>query len=304
MSVAPLRYSFATVAACPMCGADGRIFETLGIRKNGHQGVRPRRLRGVAVTINRCGRCRLVFPNPLPRPQSIGQHYDVDPAAFWGPGYSREIGSTFQYELRQYRELEPRHAGPQKALDIGVGLGKCMQALTLAGFDTIGLEPSATFAAQARAAFGFADRIVEKPMEDVDFPDSTFDLISFGAVLEHLPEPGAALRKATRWLRPGGLIHVEVPSSAWLVARLGNLYYRLIGTDYVGNLSPMHPPYHFYEFSAEAFRRHGETSGYALAKVTYHPCTTGFPFLIDRILRLAMAATDTGMQMIVWLRRA
>ena len=68
-------------------------------------------------------------------------------------------------------------------------------------------------------------------------------------MLEHLQDPAAALTRALGWLAPSGLIHVEVPSAKWLLGRLLNLATRGLGMDYVTNLSPMHPPYHLYEFT-------------------------------------------------------
>ncbi len=86
-------------------------------------------------------------------------------------------------------------------------------------------------------------------VEDADFPARSFDFITFGAVLEHLYSPSLALSRALGWLRPGGIIQAEVPSSDHLLSKLLNFYFRLRGTNYVTHLSPMHPPFHLYEFS-------------------------------------------------------
>ena len=55
----------------------------------------------------------------------------------------------------------------------------------------------------------------------------SFDFISFGAVLEHLYDPDFAISRALQWLKPDGLIHLEVPSANWLVRRSVNAYFRL-----------------------------------------------------------------------------
>ncbi|MCX7764845.1 MAG: class I SAM-dependent methyltransferase [Bacteroidia bacterium] len=130
-----------------------------------------------------------------------------------------------------------------RALDIGSEMGKLFYVLEREGFETWGIEPSPTFRKRA-IELGFAppDRLILASVEEAEFPPEHFDFITFSAVFEHLYYPGEVLRKVLRWLKPDGVIHVEVPSANWLIAKLLNTYYRLIGTDYTTHLSPMHPP--------------------------------------------------------------
>lgn len=305
MTAKPVAYEFHEIARCRMCSAPANEFRTLGMRRNRPHGLLPRRLTGVAVSIQRCRRCRLVFPNPLPIPQSIQQHYDLPAETYWSESYSENTDTFFETELLTYRSLfRPSGDGGAKALDIGAGIGRGMRALERHGFDVYGLEPSASFAQKAREKFGFSeDRFQLKAVEDASYPDDSFDFITFGAVLEHLYDPGAALARAVRWLRKDGLIHVEVPSSSWLVGRLANLYYRLTGTDYVAHVSPMHRPYHLYEFSTESFRLHGTEHGYEIAAHKIHVCETYLPPVVDPLLKLAMRVSNTGLQLVIWLRK-
>ena len=48
------------------------------------------------------------------------------------------------------------------------------------------------------------------------------------------------------------------------MSRALNAVYRLQGLDYVTNLSPMHPPFHLYEFTAASFRRYAERNGHRI----------------------------------------
>ena len=55
-----------------------------------------------------------------------------------------------------------------------------------------------------------------------------------------------------KWLKPGGIVHIEVPSKHF-INKLVNIYYRLIGTNYL-LISAMHTPFHLYEFSLSHLR--------------------------------------------------
>jgi 2-polyprenyl-3-methyl-5-hydroxy-6-metoxy-1,4-benzoquinol methylase len=140
-------------------------------------------------------------------------------------------------------------------------------------------------------------------IEKADFNYSTFDFISFGAVLEHFYDPSMSLLKALKWLKPDGVIYLEVPSSRWLISRLANVFYRVTGTDYVANLSPMHAPYHLYEFSLESFRQHAFKHGYEISCHQYYVCQTYMPKPIALALERVMKKTDTGMQLEIWLKK-
>lgn len=278
-----------------MCGsANHRI---LGKRLNGHQGLRPRSASGISVSVERCLDCGLIYPNPMPVPDDLGQHYDVDPSAYWKDARF-ELDGYFEGQISTFREL---WAGDDpSALDIGAGLGRCMAALARAGFDATGIEPSPSFHAAAIENGVAPTRLLLAPVEEAEFARG-FDFVTFGAVLEHLRDPAAAIERAIRWTAPGGLIHIEVPSARWLTAQLAWWAYRLQGLDYVPFLSPMHPPYHLYEFTLDAFERLGERLGYTVCRHQIHVAETFLPGIVSRLGAAVMSRTGTGMQLEVWL---
>ena len=117
-------------------------------------------------------------------------------------------------------------------------------------------------------------------------------------------DPSAAIGRSLRWLKGGGLIHLEVPSSRWLISRLGNLFYKLTGGGWVTNLSPMHPPYHLYEFGLASFEHHALRNGYEIAHHEYYVASqTYVPQFADSFARRIMEMTKSGMQLEVWLRK-
>lgn len=296
-------YTFHEVRNCNMCGQDTTGHRVLGQRMNRSQGLRPRRKTGITVSVQQCGRCGLIYSQPMPLPARLEDHYDQPADSYWKPEYFHWTPEIFSEELRVIAGLLPTQPG-RKALDVGAGLGKCMLSLERAGFEAHGLEPSPAFWKKAQEFLKIdPERLRLGQLETVEYAPQSFDLIVFGAVLEHLPDPAAALERGLGWLKPGGLIQLEVPSSDWLVGRLLNLYYRLIGTNYVTNLSPMHVPFHLYEFTLKSFEHLGNRLGFDLAHHMIAVCDmTPVPKPLHPLLSKVMRATRTGMQLILFLR--
>lgn len=284
-----------------MCGSNA--FRVLGLRQNHSQGLKPWKQPGIAVSVLQCTKCRLNYSSPMPIPYDIQDHYGTPPENYWVPNYFEINPEYFKYSLNTLQKLKPVQPG-MKALDIGAGIGKCMIAMQTAGFDVWGFEPSKPFHERAITRMNIpADRIVCSTVEDASYENNFFDFITFGAVLEHLYYPAANIEKAMKWLRPGGIMHIEVPSSDWLMANLLNLYYKLRGSDFVSNISPMHTPFHLYEFTLESFEAHAAKHGYEIIFHERFAGNTYAPGPLKKVLTSIMNATGTGMQLTVWLRK-
>lgn len=102
-----------------------------------------------------------------------------------------------------------------RVLDLGAGGGRLVEALRRAGYDAVGIEPSARGVA---AALARGRPVIREAIADHD--DSGLDAAVLWHVLEHLDEPGAALDRAAGWLRPGGVALVAVPNLASVQASL------------------------------------------------------------------------------------
>ena len=234
----------------------------------------------------------------------MSQHYGVPAESYWSPSYFVLEENYFRAQMDTFFRLRGNTRATLQALDIGAGVGKCMSALTQRGFEAHGLEPSEPFYRHAIETMQIPkDRISHTALEEASYPDNMFDFVTFGAVLEHLYDPSAAILRALQWTRPGGLIHIEVPSSAWLTNRISNLFYRLQGLDYVSNISPMHTPFHLYEFGTKSFELHSRLNNYSVAGVSHMVCSTYLPGFLDPLVKPFMRATNTGMQLEVWLRK-
>jgi predicted SAM-dependent methyltransferase len=149
------------------------------------------------------------------------------------------------------------------------------------------------------------DRIALASIEEANFGSKRFDFITFGAVLEHLYDPASAIEKSLKLLKKGGVIQIEVPSSNWFMSTFTNAFFRACGTNYVTNISPMHSPYHLYEFTEKSFKEHGKITGYEIVHSYFDVCSIPHaPNFLKPFFRYYMEKAKKGMQLTVWLRKS
>jgi len=135
------RYYFNYIDKCNMCGSKTDTHKILGKRLNSSQGKNPKNKIGITTTIVKCTNCGLIYSNPQPVPFDIQDHYGIPPENYWKEEYFTISDNYFQGEIKRLKKLINFKDG-MKSLDIGAGLGKQMIALSKAGFDTYGIEPS------------------------------------------------------------------------------------------------------------------------------------------------------------------
>jgi SAM-dependent methyltransferase len=299
------KYSFEYNEVCEMCLDKTDNHKILGQRLSESQGFSPKKKTGITVSIKKCRNCGLIYSYPQPIPNSIQDHYGIAPEEYsWDESYFKDDPNYFLRQINKAKELLPFQPG-MKSLDIGAGLGKAMKSMLANGFDAYGIEPSPQFRQRSIEWLKIPeDRVQLASAEEADFPENYFDFITFGAVFEHLYHPAYVLERAVKWTKPGGIIHIEVPSATHLVGRLINRYYRLRGTNYVTNLSPMHAPFHLYEYTVKSFLAVGERLGLTLEHKYFDVCTIfHFPRIVQPLMRKYMEWTDTGMQLTVYMRK-
>lgn len=299
-----MEYNFVDITQCEMCGSPNSNHLILGQRMNKSQGFNPKKNIGITVSVQKCTECGLIYSNPQPIPKDIQQHYGTPPENYWKPEYFKWTPDYFSFQIKEVKELMPFEDG-MSALDIGAGLGKAMLSLESAGFNAYGLEPSVPFYEMAISKMNIKpSKLKLGRIEDLEYENNRFDFITFGAVFEHLAEPAACLEKALSWLKPNGIIQIEVPSSDWFMQKIMNGYFRLRNTNYVTNLSPMHSPFHLFEFHINSFVELSKKLNFSIAKKRYEVCSIYFvPKVFHPLLKWYMKKTDKGMQLTVYLKK-
>lgn len=204
---------------CPVCESD----QVHPFLKN----------QATGMSLARCAHCGHRFAQPMPAAESL--------AALYGPDYftgkdlyarrveerhaaGKPLPSEPIYEacLRWLERVDwqawekARGEGPT-ALDVGCASGACLMALRNRGWRVRGQDIIGGYEDYYRSLGIPYDAC---PIEQLGLPESSLDLCTLIHVLEHLPEPGVALKRLAGWLKPGGRLLLMTPLAetftAWL----------------------------------------------------------------------------------------
>ncbi len=221
-----------TAAKPPACRACGSAHTTLVGTKSGEFIRRE-------FEFHRCCDCEFLFVEPF------SGFAIYDDAYYRGAGPDPFV--DYETEYRDYRRTDralefadlfrlathhipqtPASAAPLHWLDFGCGAGGFLKflreqgalahrPLVLTGHDV------GSYAELLQTADGFRildfDQITREP-------SAQFDIISLIEVIEHLPDPSAALALVARLLKPGGLLLLTTGNLDSPVARRHGIHYR------------------------------------------------------------------------------
>jgi 2-polyprenyl-3-methyl-5-hydroxy-6-metoxy-1,4-benzoquinol methylase len=223
---------------CLLCESVGEpLFDGLQDRICGTRG---------SFALRECRRCGLAWleQEPVEEPHGSGYYtHGIDAAALareaapsplavaalqsrlgYCAGESASAGARLMALLPPWRErceslalfLPARDRG--RLLDVGCGSGIFAARMRTLGWDVTCVEPDENAAAVARSAFRLA--VHSGTLESAALPDASFDAITLGHVIEHVPDPVATLAECRRLLRPDGLLVAITPNIHSLGRRL------------------------------------------------------------------------------------
>jgi len=190
-------------------------------------------------TVYKCAECGLGVLDPRPDPDELDElyrreyfssHYDKG-VAVGSPEMKRRI-SQEDHRIKFFRPL--KKSG--RILDIGCGLGYFLYACRAVGYQVEGMDVSGDSASYVREELGIP--VTTGVMDEVEFDEGSFDIITMWHALEHTPDPRVHMEKAWKWLKRDGLFIVDVPNHE--------------GTDAVNmwdTWTGWSLPYHLYHFT-------------------------------------------------------
>lgn len=174
---------------------------------------------GETFQVARCRHCAQVVT--LPVPADIGRYY---PAGYYGDKAGRRFPAPVEwlqqtlYARRAQFVSRQMNGRKGRVLDIGCGRGLLLRAFQQNGFDVTGTEFSDDACRYAREVLGIPVRV--GLLDQLHFPDNSFDVVVMWHVLEHVSDPRPTLAEVARILRPGGIFLVGVPNFGSAEARL------------------------------------------------------------------------------------
>ncbi len=212
---------------CPACGSHDFVL---------HLPITP-------AEIWRCTGCGLGVTIPRPA-EANGQEAFSNDLGYFASAYQQTKDYWWhRFTAGPFDLLTKVGAMPgHRLLDLGCNLGYFVQLARARGLDAWGLDAS-----PAAVAFGAEHlrlKLICARIEAAVVEPATLDFVVMNHVLEHLPEPSAALHRAKAWLRPSGWLLVSVPNFASPIARWSREYW-----------AGLVPTQHIWHFTPQALRR-------------------------------------------------
>src|SRR3989338_3009343 len=237
---------------CLLCGA-GR---TRGIGKR----RAPDRNPGLETTVVECLSCGLIYPNPMPRftDSDIQNNFDNHEEYFPAQECLR-----FHEFKKAILEIENLHPEKGRLLDVGCGRGEFLHVAGEMVWKATGQDISRSFVEYGRRKLGVDAMSGE--LEDLGFPEESFDAVSLVSVIQCLQDPLKTLLVINRLLKKAGVLYIETTNEDALLFRIADFFKSVMSRERVTtHLSPLFPAYQLYGFNPRSLAKVLESAGFKI----------------------------------------
>ncbi len=187
--------------------------------------------------------------------------------------YVRFAQTIFSKTIPAATAGHPRVQGRGGLLDIGCNIGAFLTEARVAGFKTAGVEMNRECAEYAKSQLGLD--VFNGRLDQAKFADGSFDVVTLYDLLEHVPEPKLLLRVIRRILKPTGLLVVQSPNIASLMARWTKTEWQWLCL-----------PDHLWHFTPKTLAAFIETAGFEVHRLrTWEPADVFWDNLVQLDLR-------------------
>lgn len=191
---------------------------------------------------------------------------DHEDRHWWYRGRRRIVSQ----ELERLRQRIPQDA---RVLDAGCGSGRLLDDLARCGrVSGLDMNPDAVALARAR---GYDD-VHAGRVEELPWPDATFNLVTSLDVIEHTPDDRVTLAELRRVTKPRAALLLTVPAlqALWSAHDVANQHYR--------------------RYDRRMLRALAADSGFAIERMTYFNSLLLAPAAAVRVLRRLRDPTLQG----------
>ena len=198
------------------------------------------------LIVVRCVKCGFIYTNPMPKQR----FEEINPTAWLWLRGGNDKYQIYKEGIDQIKGLNPKG----KLLDIGCSYGDFFLLAEKKGYEVTGIDVS-------KDAVDFMLRRNKKvfygSLEELNFSDGSFDVVTMWEVLEHLQYPSLVLKEVYRILSKKGILAVDIPNARFQLfkARLLQMRKRLWGKEYLGLMPEVHLN-HFTSRSIFKFLEH------------------------------------------------
>jgi len=123
--------------------------------------------------------------------------------------YARARNDLTERNLHWLKTLLKYQLPPANVLELGCSQGSFVALLQQAGYGALGIEMSPWVVSFGRETFKVPIEV--GPVETLNLPQGSFDVIALMDVLEHLPDPLGTIGYCVNLLKPGGLLLIQTP---------------------------------------------------------------------------------------------
>ena len=194
---------------------------------------------------------------------------------YWGDAekYTEEARLVFAGRAPHHRDpnylhdlhIVERFKPSGSLLDIGTNMGFFLRHTRGRAWIVTGVEPSENLAELARTHFGLDVRT--SFLEDANFQDERFDVVTIIDLFEHISEPRPMLGEVRRILKSDGILFIKVPNGLFNVFKLRVLK----GLGHLGTLDIFDSYEHVVHYPSRTLRIMLEREGFRVRHQSIAP---------------------------------
>jgi 2-polyprenyl-3-methyl-5-hydroxy-6-metoxy-1,4-benzoquinol methylase len=228
------------------------------------------------LNVVKCLDCSLCFVYPQESPEALAKRYSspeyfntkfVEKFGYGNYSETKKLSDLwFQKILAQINQIAPMKG---KLLDIGCAFGYFLVQARLNGWDISGLERSPYAVEYAKKTFSLD--IHQGTLEENQFSDNFFQVITLFDVIEHVISPTSALQHIHRILQPGGVLVITTPNESGLLRKIMGRHWF--------HFKPLE---HNFFFSKESLSKYLQKNGFEIILVQQCKKIVDIEFMINR----------------------